>query len=199
MLRVRRAVISAISVAGLVLGGAGAAHAGTVTVTVKLVNGTNGCTLSAKTQLVKLGQDYKFVNDTGATQQVHDRAKFWSFSVAAGSSVTREMAHSGKFLWTCDGGTDYTGLSVAVFTPSSTTHLSFLVTWANSSAYSGYTYSVQYKVGKKGTIKTWYYHVSIRSATFTGKAGNTYYFRAASVRTSTAKSQWSPWRAAVVQ
>jgi len=154
------------------------------------------CVFTLKSSQMVLGQALSFPNVTGSAHTVSDTAGFWSFKVGNQEHPNRQMNHAGTYTWLCDGNPDSAApIGVKVGAPASTSKRPFKLTWANSAAYAGYTYSVQYKVGSAGSVATWRSKVSARSATFSpGRSKVTYYFRAMTWRTKTVGSGWSAWK-----
>jgi len=152
------------------------------------------CLFAVQSPQTVLGQGLDFI-DSGGAHTVSDTAGFWSFTIGS-SGAFRQMNHAGTYTWLCDGNPDSAApVGVRVGAPASTSKRPFKLTWANSAAYGGYTYSVQYKVGSAGSAATWRSKVSARSATFTpGRSSVTYYFRAMTWRTKTVGSGWSAWK-----
>ena len=124
-----------------------------------------------------------------------EQAGFWSFAVPADAfDQDPIMTSAGTFEWTCDGGGHFMSDPVIPTAPGQVGG-KFTLRWAGTNAPGSYHYSVQYKLGASGAVKTWRNDVAARSAVFTpAKHGVYYYFRGQSIRTSTARSGWSPWK-----
>jgi hypothetical protein len=152
------------------------------------------CVVSANFKHAVLGQALLFSNNTGADQQVAEKAGFWSFAVPRGAfDQDPTMDSAGKYFWTCDGGGNYMPDPVVMSGPKSSSG-PFTLTWATASAPTTYRYTVVYKVGASGSTITWQAGVASRAGTFSPtQHGVTYYFRARTIRTTSAKSGWSPW------
>ena len=161
---------------------------------LELIDGQ--CMFTLKSSQMVLGQALSFTNVTGGAHTVGDTAGFWSFTVGPGSTPSRQMNHAGTYTWLCDGNPDSAApIAVKVAAPASISKKPFKLTWANSAAYAGYRYSVQFKVGSAGSIATWRSKVSARSAMFSpGRSNVTYFFRAMTWRTTTVSSGWSAWK-----
>ena len=122
---------------------------------------------------------------------------FWSFPMSNGDSVYRQVTEAGTFNQECGG--DVTDLPVSVSAPASTTNPSFRVRWATPfSSPATDVYSVQYKMGLRGTVKNWRVKNAQKTAVFPGSHGHAYFFRAMSFIDGTHHSAWSPWKRVVV-
>jgi len=153
------------------------------------------CMFGLESSQTVIGQGLDFGNSAGGTHTVSDEAGFWSFKIGS-NPVAKPTNHAGTYTWLCDGNeASAAPIGVRMSGPASTSKKPFKLIWANSHAYGGYRYSVQYKIGSSGKVATWRSKVSARFGTLSPSRSNvTYFFRAMTWRTSTVGSGWSAWK-----
>ena len=194
--RTRLLVTVSIALATTVLGASAASAIPPPPDLVTMFNISDECEFAVMSSQTVLGQAVEFANNSGSTRTVSDQAGFWSFTVSTKQQPNKTMNHAGTYTWLCDANAGSAApIGVRMSGPASISKKPFNLTWANSAAYGGYRYSVQYKIGSGGSVATWRSKVSARSATFSpGRSNVTYYFRAMTWLTGTVGSGWSAWK-----
>ncbi len=141
---------------------------------------------------VAFGQTVTFADGgwSNASHTVTQRDGFWTFVIADNGEKDRVFRAAGIYWSKCDDGAYSHTVSVGM-TRGTISGNSFSLRWADSNASSTYTYDVSYKIGTSGTFKNWKTGTSLRTATFNGVDGRTYYFRARTIKAGL-KTDWSP-------
>jgi hypothetical protein len=154
-----------------------------------------GCTITPNATVV-IGQEVVWTSYSDVTRTVTQREGFWDFDIGAHTKLHLRMHSAGTFREKCDQGPYKHVIKVPVRAPAKTNSSSFTVRWARSASPSGVRYSVRYFVGYTG-FQIWKSGTGLRSATFHGAHGKTYYFEGRSIR-SGKKTDWSPMMAVEV-
>lgn len=187
------AVCSAIGVALMIVGPVQAKEIPPpLGVSMDLEDSGGVCTIFEFVVHTGLGVDAQFNNDYSSKQTVNEEtAGFYDFTIPGKGTVSKSMTHAGEYQFWCGGPEQ--GLNIPVSAPSSHAESPFTVTWAISGTWSGYTYSVQYKIGSDGSLKNWKKQVGEWSDTFRPGHSNVYYYFRAETWKGSKSSDWSPW------
>jgi hypothetical protein len=142
------------------------------------------------------GYGITFSNQTRRARKVVERAGFFHFEVRPDHDKHVRIHAAGTYAARCDGGKAQKVFRAALKAPSAPANHSFSVAWADDTAGAAWRYDVQYRIGS-GTWTTWKQKTTARSATFSGNASTTYFFRARATIPTAGTNGWSPVRKVV--
>jgi hypothetical protein len=156
-----------------------------------------GCTVGVTPNAsVGLGERITVRNESSGVATVYQRDGFWTIALGVGVEKNVRVFGAGTYLSACILGQWKAPLKARPKAPGSPPGDSFKVTWSVDAAPATFRYTVQYRIGQ-GVWRAWKSGTSLHSATFSGSNGKTYFFRARTIRSGGAKSDWSPARRVV--
>jgi hypothetical protein len=163
-----------------------------------LGDGGGGCGLSTVPDAVHpLGGTVRMWNGSDTSATIYQRDGFWTKTIAVGDEKFQEIFGAGTYLSACIPGQWEAPIKVLPRAPGAPSTNSFKVTWADDAAPATWRYGVQYRIGQ-GVWKVWKSGTALRSATFNGMNGKTYFFKARTTRPAAGeKTDWSPARKVV--